>query len=261
MQKVTSKDGTQIAFDKMGRGPALILVGGAFQYRAIDPRTTQLASLLEKDFSVFHYDRRGRGDSSDTLPYAVDREIEDLEALINEAGGSANVFGMSSGAVLALAAAAAGANIKKLAVYEAPFSSQSARDGSGSNYTSQLTTFLAEGRHADAVTLAMTTFGAPAEAVAGMRQTPIWPLFEAVAPTLAYDDAIMGNGSVPVDEAKRVKIPVLVMDGGASPAMMHTAARALADALPNAQRLTLEGQTHDVDPSVLAPALRKFYNS
>jgi pimeloyl-ACP methyl ester carboxylesterase len=108
MNQVLSKDGTTIAFDRSGQGPALILVGGAFQYRAIDPPTAQLAALLAEQFAVFHYDRRGRGDSSDTLPYAVAREVEDLEALINEAGGSAFVFGMSSGGALALDAAARG---------------------------------------------------------------------------------------------------------------------------------------------------------
>src|SRR6266508_6889305 len=108
MNKALSKDGTPIAFDKTGQGSPVILVGGALQYRAVDPRTAQLAALLAQHFTVFHYDRRGRGDSGDTLPYAVEREIEDLEALINEAGGSAHLYGVSSGGALALAAAAAG---------------------------------------------------------------------------------------------------------------------------------------------------------
>lgn len=262
MNQVISKDGTAIAFDRTGRGPAVILVGGAFQYRAIDPPTAQLAALLAQQFTVFHYDRRGRGDSSDTHPYAIEREMEDLAALIKEAGGSAFVFGMSSGGVLALDAAARGLAITKLALYELPFNSGDAdAHQAAEHYTRELTALLNEGRRGDAVALAMTTWGAPAEAVAGMRQTPIWPLFEAVAPTLAYDDAIMGDGSVPAARLESITVPTLVMDGGASPAFMHNAAQAVAHALPNAKHRTLEGQTHDVAPEVLAPILEQFFKS
>lgn len=140
MQTVSSKDGTPIAFDRLGKGPALILVGGAFQHRAIDGKTAALAALLAQRFTVFHYDRRGRGDSGDTLPYAVAREVEDMEALIREAGEPAFVFGMSSGAVLALEAAARGAAITKLALYEPPFSAGD--DGArrvSKDYSRQLT--------------------------------------------------------------------------------------------------------------------------
>src|SRR6266567_974840 len=185
MNQVMSKDGTAIAFDRSGKGPAVMLVGGAFQHRAIDPPTAQLAALLAQHFTVFHYDRRGRGESGDTQPYAVEREVEDLEALIHEAGGggSAFVFGMSSGGVLALEAAARGLAITKLAAYELPFNSgdEHARQAA-ERYTQQLAALLNEGRRGDAVALAMTTWGAPPEAIAGMRQAPIWPLFEAVAP-------------------------------------------------------------------------------
>jgi pimeloyl-ACP methyl ester carboxylesterase len=260
MNQVISKDGTGIAFDRLGEGPALILVGGAFQHRAIDPRTAQLAALLAQHFTAFHYDRRGRGDSSDTQPYTVEREVEDLDVLIKEAGGSAFVFGMSSGGVLALEAAKRGLAITKLALYEPPFNSgdEHARQAS-ENYTRQLTALLSEGCRGDAVALAMTTWGAPAEAIAGMRQTPIWPLFESVAPTLAYDNAIMGDGSIPADRLASLTVPTLVIDGGASPAFMQSAAQAVALALPNAQRRTLEGQTHDVAPEALAPVLVEFF--
>jgi pimeloyl-ACP methyl ester carboxylesterase len=260
MNKVLSKDGTPIAFDRSGQGPAVILVGGAFQHRAIDPRTAHLAASLSQHFTVFHYDRRGRGDSGDTHPYAVERENEDLEALVKEAGGSAFVFGMSSGGVLSLEAAARGLTTRKLALYEPPFNSgdDTARQAAA-NYTKQLTALLAEGRRGDAVALAMTTFGAPAEAIAGMRQMPVWSLFESVAPTLAYDNAIMGDGSVPTKLLASVTVPTLVVDGGASPAFMQNAAQAVADALPNAGRRTLEGQTHDVAPEVLAPVLEAFF--
>jgi|SRR5579883_244076 pimeloyl-ACP methyl ester carboxylesterase len=260
MNQVLSRDGTIIAFDRTGKGSAVILVGGAFQYRAFDPRTAQLAALLAEHFTVFHYDRRGRGDSGDTLPYAVEREVEDLAALIEEAGGQAAVFGMSSGAALTLEAAAHGLPITKMALYEAPFNSgdESSLQASES-YTRQLTALLSEGRRGDAAALAMTTWGAPAEAIAGMRQTPIWSLFEAVAPTLAYDDAIMGNGTVPAERLASIAIPTLVIAGGASPAFMHNAARAVAHALPNAQYRTLEGQTHEVTPEALAPLLVEFF--
>ena len=259
MKKATSKDGTTIAFDQSGKGSALILVGGAFQHRAIDPRTAQLATLLAPHFTVFHYDRRGRGDSSDTEPYAIEREVEDLDALIHEAGGPAFVFGMSSGAVLALEAVARGRAIRKLALYEPPFNLDGNAHAAAKNYTRQLATLLAEGRRGDAVALAMTTFGAPAEAVAGMRQTPVWSVFESVAPTLAYDNAIMGDGSVPAERLASVTVPTLVIDGGASPEFMHNAAQAVANALPNARCRTLAGQTHDVAPDILAPVLIEFF--
>jgi pimeloyl-ACP methyl ester carboxylesterase len=262
MNKVISKDGTLIAFDRSGEGPAVMLVGGAFQYRAIDQPTAQLAALLTQHFTVFHYDRRGRGESGDTQPYAVEREIEDLEALVNEAGGSAFVFGMSSGGVLALDAVVRGLAITKLALYEPPFNSgDEEAHQAAESYTRQLTALLTEGRRGDAVALAMTSWGAPAEVVAGMRQSPIWPLFESVAPTLVYDNAIMGDGSVPTERLASITVPTLVIDGGASPASMHNAAQAVAHALPNPQHRTLEGQTHDVAPEVLAPVLVKFFKS
>ncbi|CAG0930029.1 hypothetical protein TFLX_01556 [Thermoflexales bacterium] len=259
MKKTVSKDSTIIAFDQSGKGSALILVGGAFQHRAIDPRTTQLAALLAPYFTVYHYDRRGRGDSSDTAPYAIEREVEDLEALIKEAGGSAFVFGMSSGAVLALKAAARGLAITQLALYEPPFNLDDKARAVSETYTKQLTALLAEDRRGDAVTLAMLTWGTPAEVVAGMRQTPVWAIFESVAPTLAYDNALMGDGSVPTKQLASVTVPTLVLDGGASPVFMHNAAQAAADALPNAQRRTLAGQTHDVAPEILAPELIEFF--
>lgn len=262
MQKIPSKDGTRIAFDKIGRGPALILVGGAFQYRSLDPGTTRLAGLLGRHFTTYHYDRRGRGDSTDTQPYAVEREIEDLDALIKDAGGSACVFGMSSGAVLALHAVARGLPVKKLALYEPPFNSgdTNARRAAES-YTKQLTILLSGGRRSDAVELAMTSWGAPASTIAAMKQTPAWSMFEAVAPTLAYDDAIMGDGSVPEKLIASVTIPILVVDGGASPPFMRNAAKAVAEAVPDAQYHTLEGQTHEYDPDVLGPVLVEFYSS
>src|SRR5260370_29774682 len=233
MNQVISKDGTVIAFDRLGEGPSLILVGGAFQHRAIDPRTAKLAALLAQHFTAFHYHRWGRGDSRDTQPSTVEREVEDLDALIKEAGGSAFVFGMSSGAVLAIEAAARGLAITKLALYEPPFNSgdENARQAS-ENYTRQLTALLTEGCRGDAVALAMTTWGAPAEAIVGMRQTPIWSLFESVAPTLAYDNAIMGDCSAPTERLASLTAPTLVIDGGARPAFLQKAPQMVAHARP-----------------------------
>ena len=262
MKKILSKDGTALAFDQSGTGPAVILVGGAFQHRAIDSGMARLAARLSPHFTVLHYDRRGRGDSGDTLPYAIEREIEDIDALLQEVYGSAYVFGMSSGAVLALRAAAHSLAIKKLALYEAPFNSGSDEDLQRSaNYTRQLTALLTEGQRGDAAAFARQYFGTPAEMVAGMRQMPMWPLFEAVAPTLAYDNAIMGDGSVSAELLASVTTPTLVMDGGASPAFMHQAAQSAASSLPNAQHRRLPEQTHNVDPEVLAPVLAEFFAS
>jgi pimeloyl-ACP methyl ester carboxylesterase len=194
MKTVTSRDGTTIAFDQIGKGPTVILVDGALQYRAFDQGMNQLAELLAPHFTVIHYDRRGRGDSTDMQQDAFERksalarEIEDLEAVIDEAGGAAFVYGISSGAALAMEAAIKlGDKIKKLAVYEAPYNDDEAARQSWKQYTKQLGELLAAGRKADAVGLFMMLVGASAADVAGVKQTPMWPLWEAIAPSLAYD--------------------------------------------------------------------------
>jgi len=259
MRTVTSKDGTTIAFDQVGNGLALILVGGALEQRAMDVETVQ---LLAQHFTVFHYDRRGRGDSTDTQPFAVEREIEDIEALINEAGGSAFVFGISSGAGLALEAAVALPDkIKKLALYEAPYNSDAAARQTWKDYRKQLNELLAEGRRGDAVGLFMMLLGMPAEQLDEMRQYPMWPMWEAIAPTLAYDAAALDEeAAVPTERAARVAMPALIMNGGASEwSFMHSAAVALANAMPNAQHRSLEGQTHEVAAEALAPVLVEFF--
>jgi pimeloyl-ACP methyl ester carboxylesterase len=263
MRTVTSKDGTTIAFDRLGKGPAVILVDGALQYRAFDQGMAHLAALLEQHFTVFHFDRRGRGDSTDTQPYAVEREIEDIEAIIDEAGGSAFVFGISSGAALAMEAAIQlGDKIKKLAMYEAPYNDEDDARQASKTYRKQLEELLAAGRRGDAVGLFMMFVGMPADQLDGMRQHPMWPMWEAVGHTLAYDAAAMGeDASVPTERAARVAMPALIMDGGASYPFMHIAATALANAIPNAQHNTLEGQTHEVAPEALAPVLIEFFSA
>jgi len=266
MQRVNSADGTAIAFDLYGQGPPVILVGGAFQHRAIDPSTAQLADRLGQHFSVYHYDRRGRGDSGDTPPYAPEREIEDLEALIAAAGGSAYVFGMSSGAPIVLDAAARATTIKKMAVYEPPFIVDDSMPPAPADYVAHLKTLIAAGRRGDVVEyFLITAAGVPVEYIAPMRDSPIWPAFEKVAHTLAYDGAFMegtiSGKPLPPERWAAVTVPTLVMDGGNSDLRMHSAAQALADALPAAQRRTLEGQTHEVAPEVLAPLLEDFFGA
>lgn len=265
MKQVHSQDGTPIAFDQYGEGPSVILVGGAFQHRAIDPRTTELAALLAPHFTVLHYDRRGRGDSGDTAPYAAQREVEDLEALIDAAGGSALVFGMSSGSALALDAAnQLGGKVKKVAVYEPPFIVNDERPPVPQDYLARIKELISEGRRGDAVAYFMVHAAeVPEEFVAQMRQEPFWPAFEAVAHTLPYDATLMEGTmfgkALPAERWASVVVPTLVLDGGASPAYMHSGAQALADALRDAQRRTLEGQTHEVAPEILAPVLQAFF--
>jgi len=263
MRKVVSKDGTAIAFDKTGQGPAIILVGGALSDRSA---ATPLASLLAPHFTVFAYDRRGRGDSGNAAPYAVEREVEDIDALINEAGGSAFGFGHSSGAVLALKAAARLKRIKKLALYEPPFVVDDSRPPVPEDYVAQINDLVSAGRRGDAVEFFMTeAVGVPDDLVAQMRGMPMWAEMEKMAHTLAYDGKVMGDNmagnTLRAKQWTSITVPTLVMDGGASPAWARNAVQAVADVLPNAQRRTLEGQTHGVDPAALAPILVEFFQA
>lgn len=265
METVHSSDGTRIAFDRVGRGPPVILVGGAIQHRAIDSGTARIAASLSSRFAVFHYDRRGRGDSGDTPPYAVEREVEDLAALVQEAGGSAFVYGMSSGAVLALMTAATGAaDISRLALYEPPFIVDDTRGPLPEHYVQTLAELAATGRRGDAVAYFVTEgTGESAETVEVMRGASIWPAMLSVAQTLAYDGAIMEpfmRGTPrPLERWRSLEVPTLVLDGGDSPPHIRTAAWSLADVLPNARYQTLPGQTHRVDPDVLVPVLERFF--
>ncbi len=260
MSKVTSKDGTQIAYETKGSGPAVILVDGAMCYRSFGPMNA-LSDLLAPRFQVYLYDRRGRGESSNSKPSAIEREVEDLDALIGEAGGPAFVYGLSSGACLSLEAAIQlGNRVKKLAMYEAPYRTSAEARKEWKQYTKELADRLAAGRKGDAVELFMQFVGTPADQIGGMRQSPMWPMFEAIAPTLAYDAAVMGaDRSVPEKRAAQVMSPALVMSGTVIP-FMKDAATALARAIPHAQQRTLEGQPHDVDLKVLAPLLTEFFS-
>ena len=263
MSTVTSKDVTKIAYDKQGSGPAVILIDGALCYRGFGPMP-ELAKLLAPHFTVYTYDRRGRGESSNGVPFSVEREVEDIDALIQAAGNSAYLAGVSSGGALGLEAAIQlGDKVKKLAIYEAPYNSDPNSKGEWKTYTTKLLQHLAEGRRGDAVELFMTFVGTPAEMISGMRQSPMWGMFEAVAPTLAYDTRDLGveDRSVPVQRAATVKAKVLAMNGGAGFPFMRDTAEALSKAIPHAQHRILEGQRHDVSNDVLAPVLIEFFNS
>jgi pimeloyl-ACP methyl ester carboxylesterase len=261
METVKSRDGTPIAFDRAGQGQALILVGGAFQTRAFDFGTARMVELLSPRFTLFHYDRRGRGDSGDTAPYAVEREVEDLAALIDEAGGAAAVFGSSSGGVLALEAART-LPITKLAVYEPPYMLAAERLRPPADHQERLAELISDGRRGDAVEFFMTkVVGMPDEAVAPVRDTPAWPALEGVAPSLVYDSAVLGDYSLPTERLASVTVPTMVVSGGDSDARLRRTAQALWSILPDVQHRTLEGQTHDVAPEALAPLLEQFFAS
>lgn len=258
MSHVTSKDGTTIVYDRLGQGSAVVVVGGVLGDRS---QQAPLAELLAEHFTVYNYDRRGHGESGFTAPYAVEREIEDLDAMLDEAGGSAFVYGTSGCAVLALAAASAGLSpkMKKLAAWEPPYILPGSRPPVPADYREQLSTLLAEGRRGEMVALFMTqAVGMPAEVVAMMQQAPWWAGQEALAPTLVWDATLMGDYSLPAAQLARVHVPTLVLDGGQTLWLSQTA-DAVAAAVPNAQRRTIADQPHNVDPQAIAPVLAEFF--
>jgi pimeloyl-ACP methyl ester carboxylesterase len=263
MNRAKSGDGTSIAFERFGLGPPVIVVGGATCDRAM---TRPLAEELAKDFTVINYDRRGRGDSGDAQPYAVEREVEDLGTLIAEVGSEAAVYGHSSGAALALHAAARGLPITRLALHEPPYVPEREEERRISReYGENLRAILAEGRRGDAVALFMTTVGMPEEMVEGMRAEPWWAGMEAVPPTLLYDSEIMGDisrgGTIPTDLLGAVTAPTLVLCGGASPEWMIDVGGRIAEGLPDGRLGVLEGQEHVVPPEILASVLTEYFTA
>ena len=258
----TSEDGTPIAYESAGAGPALVLVDGALCHREFGP-ARGLASALADRYTVYCYDRRRRGESGNTLPYGVDREIEDLKAVIDTAGGSAFVAGQSSGAGLAYRAAAAGVPMRALAGYESPWVGlRPNQDGTPRDYIGELKAFVLAGERGKAVDYFMTKM------VGGPWFLPImfrlmrkpWKQLRAVAHTLPYDAEVMGaQFAVPVEELARITVPTLVMGGGKSPANMLAAQRRIADAIPGSQHRILDGQTHEVAAGALAPVLAEFF--
>ncbi|WP_449600041.1 alpha/beta fold hydrolase [Paenibacillus sp. Marseille-Q9583] len=266
MHLVTSMDGTKIAYDKMGQGPALILVTGAFSYRKF-PSQVQLADLLSENFTVFNYDRRGRGDSGDIQPYAIAREIEDLQAIINAAGGAAYVWGLSSGAVLALQAAADGANITKLALHEPPVVVNASDPKPPLDFVMNVTELIATNRRSEAIKYFMTKgMGAPAFVVKLMRLMPsVWSNLMAVAHTLPYDavllDGYMDGKPLPATLWSTVTIPTLVLEGTESPVGLRHGAQAIAKVLPNAKLLSKKGLGHTkkLNTRIISTELTAFF--
>lgn len=259
----TSTDGTRIAYDRFGDGPPLIVVGGALCARTT---TRPLAEALAAQFTVFNYDRRGRGDSGDTAPYAVEREIEDLQALLVEAGGAAGVYGHSSGAALVVRAAAQGTAITAVVLHEPPYSPDTAeRRQTSERYTHELGALLGQNRRGDAVALFNALVGVPAQIVAQWRSQPWWAGMEALAPTLAYDSAVLGHadtgGTIPFEQLNRITSPALVLTGGASPPWMTDIGEQVAEALLHGQHVLMKGQQHVVPPEVLVPVLTRFFTA
>ena len=253
---VRSADGTSIAYEQVGTGPALVLIDPALGFSGFR-HMGSLPSLLASDFTVFTYDRRGRGESTDTPPYAVEREVDDLAALIEVAGGPACVYGFSSGAVLGLHAAARGLAITKLALLEPPLGVDDRP--STPELPEQLTELVAAGRRGDAVVLFNTAIGVPEEMIAGMRDAPFWPALESVAHTLVYDLAI--TGSLPLEALSAIMTPTLVVDSSESDSGLRAAAEAVAAALPNGSHRRLTGEWHGVAPEDLAAALGDFLSA
>jgi pimeloyl-ACP methyl ester carboxylesterase len=251
MNQVTSRDGTVIGCERSGSGPALILVDGALCSRTFGP-TAKLAALLARQFTVYRYDRRGRGQSGDAQPYAFMREIEDLAALIGHIGGTASLVGLSSGGALALHAAAAGLGVDRIVAYEPPYVDE-AGHGPAREHEAELQRILAGGDRGAAVTYFMRDMvGAPAFVPIMIRLMPwIWRKLKAVAHTLPYDAAVMTAFRVPRARFASIDRPVLVLNGSKTDARLKAAARAVADTIPSAQQAELAGQTHNVDPGVL----------
>jgi pimeloyl-ACP methyl ester carboxylesterase len=258
MEKVKSKDGTFIAFERTGKGSPVVLVCGALCTRM---NVTRYAEPLAESFTVFNYDRRGRGDSGDTRPYGVEREVEDIDAIINVASGPIFLFGGSSGGALCLETAyRLPTKIARLALYEVPYFVDDKYPRPRADGAKIFTDLVSAGKRGEAVEFFLTEMvGLPAEFLKTARKEPWWLGQEAIARTLAYDATIMGDYVPPRERIAAINIPTLVIDGGASPQFMHAAADAIARTLPNGQRLTLEGQSHDVAANALAPVLKQFF--
>ena len=259
MDQVISADGTQIAYEAVGSGPTVVLVGGAFcDHNA----TAELAQALAGDFTAVSYDRRGRGGSGDTLPYAVDREVADIEALIRHFGDRAVLYGISSGGALCLRAAAGGAPVDAVAVLEPPYRVGEDAPRVPDGYTDTIVELCSTGRRGDAVAFFMTkAVGQPPEAVEQARKLPMWPGLEAMAHTLAYDAHVMGGdpSALPEEMLANLGVPVLAVHSTTSPDWMAAGAVAVAETVPGGRLASLPGGFHEVPADTLAPVLREFY--
>ncbi|MFC6019288.1 alpha/beta fold hydrolase [Plantactinospora solaniradicis] len=263
MDRVISKDGTSIAYERSGSGPRVILIGGNLDDGS---ENAPLVPALAERFTVLNYARRGRGESGDTLPYAVAREIEDIVALIDAAGAPVHLFGASSGGALAFEATLAGLPVERIAVYEVPYLTDEDIVQQYRAYVEQLQHALSARRRGDALDLFMRLAGSGEEDIAAAHTSPMWPSLESLAPTLAYDAACLGDGRPPVTRLARITQPTLVATGGTpdphtaglQPGFFDAAADVIAAHVPKAERRVVEGQGHVADPAVLAPVLAEF---
>ena len=252
-----SKDGTRIAYDITGKGPTLIVVAGALGYRDF-PYLRGFVADFAKDFRVVIYDRRGRGGSGDTQPYSVDKEIDDLEAVVRAAGAPAIVLGSSSGAALVLEAAARGVPMRALVAFEPPYMVGEHRRPNHARYEAEVRGYVARDDRAGAVSLFMRTVGVPRLFVGMMRLMPIWKKLKGVAHTLPYDAAIMNNFELPTSRLQSIRVPTLVVGGGKSPAALKAAVRSVGDSIPGALVVEVPNQTHAIKGAALAPVVREF---
>lgn len=261
METTTSPDGTRIAFERSGEGPPVVLIGGAFCDHRARAAGKPLALELSRQFTVYCYDRRGRGQSGDTLPHAVAREVEDLSALLAVAGGLPHVYGHSSGAILALEGALTGLPIGKLALYEPPLVLQK-RAALAEDLPERLRSLIASGERARVTELFLTeAIGLPAAAVAHMKAGASWPELEGLAHTLSYDAELAQRPAELVARATKVRQAALLVDGEKSAAWMRAGVAMLAGALSRARYVEMSGQTHDVDPKLLGPLLVEFFSA
>lgn len=255
MPHTNSADGTKLVYDRVGDGPAVVIIGGGPTTRVVN---AELAALLGAECTVYNYDRRGHGDSGDTPPFHPDREYEDVAAMLAAAGGEAAFFGSSGGAVIALEAAARGLPITRLALWEPSYIVPGTRPAVPADYADRLAALIAEGRRGEAGELFFAeAVGLPREFIDGMTRSPFWPAVEAVAHTLVYDAALVGDFSIPVERLARVKAPTLIIDGGTTP-WLSTSADTAAGALPDAERHTIAGQPHNFEAAALAPVVARF---
>lgn len=261
MDTVKSNDGTAIAYDLIGEGPPVVLISGGLNQRIMYGK---LVGPLSEQHTVFNYDRRGRGDSGDGDPdtYTIEREIEDLATVIDAIGEPASVFGNCTGGIIALHAAAAGVPMEKLGLYEPPWAVGGDKPVAGPDYLDRLKALIDAGKRDEAIMMFQKeAVGASDEFVQRLRNHPAWPIIVGLAHTLVYDRVVVGDGSIPADVIRKVDVPTLLMEGGASSSWQRNACTEVANLLPNVQREVLPGQGHVFPLVESAPYLLKFFGS
>lgn len=257
MKTTQSKDGTVIAYDVYGSGPALVYITGASCFRSFRP-VRQDAKAFAQEFTVYNYDRRGRGDSTNTLPWSVEGEVEDIEAMIDAAGGKAHLYGHSSGAVLALEAALRlGDKVQKVVMYDASYVHDETEKAKYNQLSQHIHQLLKDDQKAKAMKSFLTGIGMPKALVFLLPLFPDWRIMKALAPTLAYDIALTRD-MPPVERAAEVTVPLQIIVGQKSPAGLHDVANQLTKAIPMAKLIELAKQGHLVSAKALLPLLKDF---